>query len=293
MTMKDQEASWKNPPYNNDDGAAYEQLCQQSTPVDFIFFVKPNPPDNIIKTMIVVTPKAYFLKEGYCWDQHMSLAHILPADFDDIMEGTYISERDPEEVRQDMLNRGFQENQKFSEFLANNIAGSGDLPAETPSEQAEHQHTEDCGDNCSGHHEHEKRFSVIEFFDLSTEKYDEESVSAKVQAKIGTSLQQMKETLSATVIKKAEELSLEFPNIAPLGNYGKLIEDNDGMTEFLKTEGHQPKHWEIELIEFNPKLELLMFSFANKGVDDGTTFSGFVYTTKGGKIKHSFAKVNE
>jgi hypothetical protein len=149
-----------------------------------------------------------------------------------------------------------------------------EVPVETPVEKEEH-------------------FNVIEFFDLSTDDYEEETVATKIQAKIGTSVLQMQEALSQSVIKRAEELTLDFRNIAPLGDYGKLIEDNDGMCLFLKEEGHKPQHWKLFLIEYHHKRQLLSFAFANHGVDDGETFEGFVFVTKAGKIKHAFAQVKE
>jgi hypothetical protein len=140
----------------------------------------------------------------------------------------------------------------------------------------------------------EEHFSIIDFFNLTKEEYEEEKVALKIQEKLGTSLFQMKETISAYVIAHAEELTLEFPNIAPLGDYGKLIENNDDMTEFLKTEGHKPEHWKLHTILLSDvNKELLSFHFWNTGVDDGTTFQGFCFTTKTGKIKHVFAQVEE
>jgi hypothetical protein len=140
----------------------------------------------------------------------------------------------------------------------------------------------------------EKPFSIIEFFDLSRDEYDEDKVADKIQAKLGTSLLQMKEALSKSVQERAEELTLDFPNIAPLGDYGKLIEDNDGMADFLKTEGHKPEHWKLYGIYLNSvNKELISFCFWNTGVDDGKTFQGFVFTSKTGKIKHAFAQVED
>ena len=140
----------------------------------------------------------------------------------------------------------------------------------------------------------EEYFNIIEFFDLSKEEYDEDKVALKIQTKLGTSLDQMKDALSKSVQERAEELTLDFVNIAPMGDYEKLLEDNDSMAQFLKEEAHKPEHWKLESIFVNAvNKELLSFVFKNIAVDDGEGFEGFVFITKRGKIKHSFAQVKE
>jgi hypothetical protein len=154
---------------------------------------------------------------------------------------------------------------------------------ETPAEQAEHVHDENC------QHDH---FSVIEFFDLSKEDYDEANVAAKIQVKLGTSLDQMREALSKSVIDRAEELTLDFVNIAPMGDYEKLLENNDDMADFLKTEAHKLEHWRLfKIFESDVNKDLLSFVFQNVAIDDGENFEGFVFVTKSGKIKHAFARM--
>ena len=138
----------------------------------------------------------------------------------------------------------------------------------------------------------EERFSVIDFFGLSKDEYEEENVAIKIEEKLGTSLLQMKEAIGVAVIARAEEFTLEFANIAPLGDYEKLLEDNDLMADFLKTEAYKPQHWKLHtILQSDVNKELLSFHFWNTGVDDGTTFQGFCFTTKTGKIKHAFAQV--
>jgi hypothetical protein len=143
--------------------------------------------------------------------------------------------------------------------------------------------------------EKEKPFNIIDFFGLTKEEYDEEKVAAKIENKfsaMGTTLLQMKEALSRTVQNRAEEFVLEFVNIAPLGDYSNLLEDNDSMAQFLREEAHQVKHWQLVQILVNDvKKELLSFIFNNKAVDDGTNFQGFVFVSKAGKIKHTFAQI--
>jgi hypothetical protein len=106
--------SWENPPYG--DRKAYQELCQNSKPSDFYFDVKANLGVDGF-TMITIVPKLYFDKEGYMWDQSMNLNHILPADLSEAMESCWDSERSAEEVRQDLLARGFEENTKLSALV--------------------------------------------------------------------------------------------------------------------------------------------------------------------------------
>lgn len=141
--------------------------------------------------------------------------------------------------------------------------------------------------------EEEPEFDLEKFLGL-TDEDTIETVAVKTQEKLGTSIGQMQEALSKAVLSRAEELTLDFPNIAPLGDYEKLIEDNDGMTEFLKTEGHKPEHWKLYGINVSDlNKNLLSFIFHNMVVDDGSTFKGFVFVSKSGKIKHAFAQVEE
>lgn len=140
----------------------------------------------------------------------------------------------------------------------------------------------------------EKPFSIIDFFDLSKDKYEEDQVGLKIQEKLGVSLMEMKEVLSKSVQDRAEEMTLELVNIAPFGDYEKMIEDNDGMAEFLKAEAHKVEHWKLEAIEVSPlNKELLSFVFKNPSIDDGETFQGFVFVSKSGKIRHGFARVEQ
>jgi dsDNA-binding SOS-regulon protein len=138
----------------------------------------------------------------------------------------------------------------------------------------------------------EEHFNVIDFFELSKEEYEEDQVAAKIQNKLGTSLEQMKEVLSKSVIDRAEELTLDFVNIAPMGDYDKLLEDNDSMAEFLKMEAHKLEHWKLyKIFVSDVNKDLLSFVFKNIAVDDGENFEGFVFVTKTGKIKHGFARI--
>jgi hypothetical protein len=130
----------------------------------------------------------------------------------------------------------------------------------------------------------------MEDLDLQVEDTMEQ-VQQKIQEKLGVSILELQQALSNHVVEKAESLTHEFVNIAPLGDYSKLLEDNDSMAEFLKTEGHKPEHWilyGVRVSDVNPNL--LSFNFTNDAVDDGEIFQGFVFVSFQGKIKHAFAQ---
>lgn len=105
---------WENPPYDNWD--EYQALCLNSVPSDFYFHIMPDQEDGGF-CIIALVPKAYFLKEHYMWDQSMPLDHILPSDFSESMESVWDSERSFEDIRKDLLTRGFEENKKFSQLV--------------------------------------------------------------------------------------------------------------------------------------------------------------------------------
>lgn len=137
----------------------------------------------------------------------------------------------------------------------------------------------------------EEEFDLEKFLGLDDDD-TAETIAVKVQEKLGTSLGTMQEALSKSLAERAEEMTLEMPNIAPMGDYDKLIEDNDGMAEFLKTEAHKSEHWKLYEIKVSDvKKDLLSFVFANMAVDDGDSLKGFVFVSKTGKIKHVFPQV--
>lgn len=130
------------------------------------------------------------------------------------------------------------------------------------------------------------------FKDLNFSKEDTvETVEAKLKEMLGISFEMMGQALSVAVQNKAEEIVLEITNIAPYGEYDKMLENNDDMASFLKEEAHKPENWLIHsLMPSDVNKDLIEFIFDNKAVDDGDTFRGYVYVNKMGKIKHAFAQ---
>lgn len=114
-----------------------------------------------------------------------------------------------------------------------------------------------------------------------------------IQEKIGINLATIKQSLIDYVVAHAEELSLELPNLSPHGNYAKMIENNDGMTEFLKNELTNLDLWQVKGIsEHDQYKQLLRFEFICTAVDDGETLDAKVFVSKAGIIRHAFVTVN-
>lgn len=134
-------------------------------------------------------------------------------------------------------------------------------------------------------------FDELDFTQLESP----EDVETMLKEKMGIGLQFMQDRLAEVLKEKAGELILDFSNIAPNGDYSKLLEDVDGMTEFLKTEAAKPENWkihELQVIKQNPSLPLLECIFLNSVVDDGSTLEGYVFLSKSGFIRHAFVQGN-
>lgn len=119
----------------------------------------------------------------------------------------------------------------------------------------------------------------------------EETVEAKLKEKLGVGLDDLKIPLTAFVTEKAEELTHQFANIVPYGDYDKILEDNESMATFLRSEASKSENWKLQWIETTKTaVPLLQFSFKNTAVDDGEGFVGNVYLGLNGKVKHAFAQ---
>lgn len=112
--------SWEDPPYHN--SKEYEELCQNSKPSDFYFAVHESCDSSMGYTYVSIVPKLYFHKYGYMWDQSMFLDHLLPQDLIEAMECIWDAETlSVEDLRKDLLARGFEENEKFSTMASEDL----------------------------------------------------------------------------------------------------------------------------------------------------------------------------
>lgn len=99
-----------------------EDLYKRSTLQAEFYFYVGNSPDGIY---IMVCPRSYFDREGYCYDDHFSLDGLLPASVHevDVMEGTWEPSGNStiEQLKQDMIDAGFVYDEKFWDFLDDNM----------------------------------------------------------------------------------------------------------------------------------------------------------------------------
>ena len=130
--------------------------------------------------------------------------------------------------------------------------------------------------------------------DLDLEAEDlEEKLNTILLEKLGVGLVEIKSSLHESVKNRAEELALDLPNIAPYGDYGAMLEDNDSMATFLREEASKLESWLLYSLQQDHKNEtLIKFTFYNKAVDDGKVLLGLVFVSKSGKLRHSFAQVD-
>lgn len=119
----------------------------------------------------------------------------------------------------------------------------------------------------------------------------EETVEVKLKEKVGIGLADLRAALRTYVVNKAEELTHDFQNITPYGDYEKILEDNDSMATFLRDEASKSENWKLIWIQTtNVAVPMLQFCFSNTAVDEGEGFVGNVYLGLNGKIKHAFAQ---
>ena len=135
-----------------------------------------------------------------------------------------------------------------------------------------------------------EKFDDLKIEELSKEGDFIPQLSALLKEQLGIGFEEMTQSLSEWVKSHAEELTHEFVNIAPYEQYDKILEDNDSMAEFLKTEAHKPENWELHFMGVDKKKDLLEVIFSNKAVDDGDSLRGYVFVSKSGKIRHAFAQ---
>ena len=133
-------------------------------------------------------------------------------------------------------------------------------------------------------------FDEIDFKALETA----EDVETMLKEKMGMAFVTMQDALNVVLKSKAEELTHDFTNIAPNGDYEKLLEDNDSMAAFLKeTAAALAENWKITEIRVDrSKIPLLQCQFINTTVDDGTTLEGHVFLGRNGTIRHAFVQGN-
>ena len=131
-------------------------------------------------------------------------------------------------------------------------------------------------------------FKEIPFSDAKN--YEE--LDVMIRKHLGIGFSECQQSLSESLMARAEELAEEIPSVAPYNNYDKFTEDKIVIANFLREEAHKPENWEIQFVESKKDSELIEFIFFNKAVDEGDILKGFVFVGLSGTIRHSFAQVN-
>jgi len=88
-------------------------------PSDFVFYVSPTNDDGD-ETWYVLTPISYFKREGAQYDDQLDfvIARHLPEGDGEATEATFVTDRKPDEVRADLLARGFVQDPAFDAMFA-------------------------------------------------------------------------------------------------------------------------------------------------------------------------------
>lgn len=132
---------------------------------------------------------------------------------------------------------------------------------------------------------------IEKFEDLGLDPQDKiEKIDEKIKDKLGLSLFDLKSKICESLLKKVEKISSEFTTIAPHGDYGKMLEGQEYIAEFLKSEASKPEFWALEYIMLSDVYaNIIEFVFDCSAIDDGDALKGYIYVTFSGKIKHAFA----
>lgn len=92
-------------------------------PSEFFFYTGPvidetDSEEYGIVSWTIICPKTFFEENGYVLDQHLGISIHLPEDMGEEQECLFSSSRSIEDTRNDLLARGFQENDTFSYFCS-------------------------------------------------------------------------------------------------------------------------------------------------------------------------------
>jgi hypothetical protein len=135
---------------------------------------------------------------------------------------------------------------------------------------------------------------LIKFFeDLDFKEEDKpEQREEQLKKVLGIGTEDMKPYICSWLKLHAEELTLQLTNIAPYGNYEKLIEDNDGMADFLKDESSKVENWKSSHFEpADKESSLIKFTFHTDSVDTGETLKGLAFVSLSGAVRHAFVVI--
>lgn len=103
----------------DDSNEMFDELCQNSKGSDFYFSLHVTPTDDPLYNDIVdiyITPRVWCDKNGVCdFDREMNIDDLFPdwMDFGQVMEAVWDTAYPVEDVRKELLARGFIESQEL------------------------------------------------------------------------------------------------------------------------------------------------------------------------------------
>jgi hypothetical protein len=105
-------------PWNSDLDICDDQLeilWEKTIASDYYFAIGPmNEYDP--EPFVIINPKEFYDREGHWYDQHLGIHHLLPDNMGCAMESIYEFTCSVEEIRQEMISRGFIENQELAVY---------------------------------------------------------------------------------------------------------------------------------------------------------------------------------
>jgi len=120
-----------------------------------------------------------------------------------------------------------------------------------------------------------------------------EQLNLIFQEKLGISFNQMVGMLETVLIQRADEVASDFLVMTAFGDYGKLLEDQPKMAQFLRQEASQKDNWKLTYVgsSRDPQLpNMIEVLFGNIAVDEGESLKGYVFLNYAGKILHVFVQ---
>lgn len=134
----------------------------------------------------------------------------------------------------------------------------------------------------------------FEDLDLKPEDKDED-IDVKVQEKLGTSLSNITNALSAYVQESAGDIADKCQNHVLIldwednQEYNSCMDNAEEIAQFLRKECFKPEHWRLSYISL-VKSNLIDFIYYCNIVDSENALCGHVLVSFAGRIKHVFVQ---
>ena len=99
---------------------SYENAITHLVGNVFIFCVIEDPNYGF---MSMITPKSYYDREGFTYDQHLDYLLKLPSHFEELAESNFASEKSDVECIDELMNLGFKFNEAYHLDLESSHGG--------------------------------------------------------------------------------------------------------------------------------------------------------------------------